>query len=349
MANDIETVLSAARADTANNNSKSSTKKALIALRVLAALIIVGVFVAILALRASINSQIRHIPTTLPSRTITAQSAPATEESPATDAVTFLVLGSDSRTSGGDPTNWEYGAQRSDVLLLVQISADRTSMSMMSLPRDSWVEIPGHGKQKINAAYSLGGPDLTIATVESLTGVHIDHFIVTDFTGFAKITDELGGVSIHTSEGKMDMNGAEALDFVRERYSLPRGDFDRMRRQQAWMKAIMAKVFSRGVLTDPATLDSVLRVLLAHSAMDEGLNFDSLFVLATECRSLRPDSVTFFTVPTIGVSTSPDGQSIILLDENVVKEVGTAFTQDRVTRFLDETAGIETLDSRPLD
>ena len=104
--------------------------------------------------------------------------------------VRVLVLGHDSR---GDlpPNEWAVGEQRSDVVMLAQITGDRQAASVLSFPRDAWVEIPGHGQHKINAAYSLGGPDLAKATVEQLVGVPIDHVLVTNFDGFAGLVDAL--------------------------------------------------------------------------------------------------------------------------------------------------------------
>ena len=109
------------------------------------------------------------------------------EDDTTADPVNILVLGTDSRISAGDPSQWEYGAQRTDVMMLVHLSADRESLTIMSFPRDSWVEIPGYGEAKINAAYSYGGPTLTIQTMENLTGVYIDHFVVTDFESFSEM------------------------------------------------------------------------------------------------------------------------------------------------------------------
>jgi len=121
------------------------------------------------------------------------QSVPAGQEA----ATNILVLGTDSRTSASDPSQWAEGAQRTDAIMILQISGDRKTVSVMSIPRDSWVDIPGHGQGKINAAYSYGGPSLTIHTVENLTGIHIDHFAVANFESFVALTDEIGGVRIN--------------------------------------------------------------------------------------------------------------------------------------------------------
>ena len=99
-------------------------------------------------------------------------------------------------STAGDPTQWEAGAQRTDAIMLVHLAADRKSAAAISIPRDSWVPIPGYGEAKINAAFSYGGPALMIRTVEDLTGVRIDHFAVTDFESFEALTDSLDGVEI---------------------------------------------------------------------------------------------------------------------------------------------------------
>src|SRR5699024_10937807 len=105
---------------------------------------------------------------------------PATDNEDEDEEVNVLVLGTDCRISAGDPSQWQAGAQRTDAMMLVQLSADREAVTVMSIPRDSWVEISGHGYNKVNAAFSFGGPALTVATVENLTGVLIDHFAVAD-------------------------------------------------------------------------------------------------------------------------------------------------------------------------
>ncbi|WP_115728654.1 LCP family protein [Actinomyces culturomici] len=174
----------------------SGTRKALIALLVLALLLAGGLLGVFLFVRHSIDSQIQHVQTSLGSETSTIQSLPQSAEKG--KDITFLVMGSDSRQSGGDPTDWTAGAQRSDVLMLVQITGDRKGLNIMSIPRDSWGSIPGHGTAKINAAFSYGGADLAIETVQNLTGITIDHFMITDFTSFSELTDALGGVTIAT-------------------------------------------------------------------------------------------------------------------------------------------------------
>ncbi len=320
----------------------SKTKKALIGLGVVILFLLLALAGAILVLRWQLGRQITHIPDSLPEPSITI-------EGEAGDQINFLVLGSDSRQSGGDPTDWEFGGQRSDAMMLVQIAGDRQNVNIMSIPRDSWVEIPGNGTAKINAAFSWGGAPLTIETVQQLTGIPIDHIAIVDFQGFEELTNQLGGVTVETKDGPETMNGERALKFVRERYTLPSGDFDRMRRQQAWMLAIMQRVFQRDVLTSPTQVYSLTQTLLANSAVDEGITVDYMTSLAFSLRNLRADDIHFFTAPYVGVDTSADGQSIIILDDEKLDEVMEQWRDDNIHDYLMEGSGLETLGSRPVE
>lgn len=264
-------------------------------------------------------------------------------ENPATN---ILVLGSDSRISAGDPSQWEVGAQRTDAMMLMQISGDRRNVSVMSIPRDSWVDIPGYGENKINAAFSYGGPSLTIQTVEQLTGVRIDHLLVADFESFSAITDAVGGVTIRLKspqtlagmefgEGAQVLNGEQALAYARERSSLPGGDFDRLNRQQAWMRAMVGAVRNNGILSSPTKLYSFLVTVSQTLAVDEGFTITELQSLAVDLRGLRSTDINFMTVPTVGTGTNADGQSIVLLDPDADAPLFEAFRNDAVAQYLE--------------
>lgn len=259
--------------------------------------------------------------------------------------VNILVLGSDSRISPNDPAHWEAGAQRTDAIMIVQVSGDRQHVSVMSIPRDSWVQIPGHGENKINAAYSFGGPTLTIQTVEQLTGIHIDHFAIANFESFATLTDEIGGVDINLASdqtlagtaftaGRQHLTGAQALAYVRERKTLPNGDFDRVRRQQAWMRAIVAQVFNSDTLRSPSKLYGLLTAVTATMAVDESFTIDEMQSLALSLKDVRSSAIAYMTAPTAGTGTSADGQSIVLLDAQADQALFEAFQGDAVHEFL---------------
>ena len=278
------------------------------------------------------------IPTRAPQQKVAAGEEPA---------VNILVLGTDSRTSASDPSQWKDGAQRTDAIMIVQVSGDRKTVSVMSIPRDSWVEIPGHGQGKINAAYSYGGPSLTIHTVENLTGIHIDHFAVANFESFVALTDEIGGVRVNLKTpqtlagkelgaGAQVLNGQQALAYTRERSSLPNGDFDRVKRQQTWMRSIVSRVLTNGTLSSPTALYSFLKTASRTVAVDESFTLNQMQSLALETRHLHSNDIAFMTVPTAGTGTSADGQSIVTLDADADAPLFKAFAEDRVSAYLTE-------------
>lgn len=276
-----------------------------------------------------------------------AAADPTTPADAAADgAMDLLVLGSDSRISAGDPSQWEVGAQRTDTIMLVHVPADRQGVVVTSIPRDSWVDIPGHGQGKINAAFSYGGPALTIETVTALTGVEIDHVVTTDLESFETITDALGGVQLTLQEdlvvgdtvvpaGKHRLlTGEQALAFVRERKNLPRGDLDRVQRQQAWVRAMVAKVRNDGTLRNPLSAHRLLDTVTSSIAADDGFDagvVDDLRSLATD---LGSNDIVFLTAPTLGTGTSPDGQSIVELDRPALETLMASVRDDTVVEHV---------------
>ncbi|GAA4415340.1 LCP family protein [Georgenia halophila] len=261
--------------------------------------------------------------------------------------VNILVLGSDSRISAGDPEQWQAGAQRTDAIMVVQLSGDRSDLTVMSIPRDSWVEVPGHGMNKINAAFSFGGPTLMIQTVEHLTGIRIDHFAVADFASFSGLTDELGGVEIELTQpltagsetlepGRHELDGEQALTYTRQRYNVAGGDFGRVQRQQNWMRAIMSAASDREVLSSPGRTLSLVQTITRSVAVDQSLTSARMLGLAVTARDLELEDARFLTAPYAGTGWSPDGrQSIVRLDQPRFDEVCAAFAEDRVAEYLD--------------
>jgi LCP family protein required for cell wall assembly len=249
--------------------------------------------------------------------------APATPEQPAPDQpVTFLLVGSDSRASVEDG---ELPTGRSDAIILARFSGDRQHAQLISIPRDSWVDIPGRGMNKINAAYSFGGPTLLIQTIEQLTQVRIDHYVAIDFDGLIQVTDDLGGVDVMVAEtttnhghtfpaGMNHIDGDEARWYLGQRKNLQGGDFDRVRRQQQYLKSIFVKLFSSDTFTNPGRLDAALRTVTSAVAVDDGLTNGDLVGLAYDMRNLTPEDISFFTAPVLG--TGREGRaSVVYLDQ----------------------------------
>nr|WP_300339521.1 LCP family protein [Actinomyces sp.] len=336
-----------------------SRHKALTVVLVLFLVMALGVGAGALWLRQALSSMssLGDPFAALPSR------APYATTAAAEDPVTFLVLGSDSRINTSDPSQWEVGAQRTDTIMLVQVAGDRRSVNVMSIPRDSWVTIPAndvvdHDSQaKINAAYSWGGPTLLIQTVENVTGIHIDHFAVANFESFKKLTDDLGGVEITLTQpldlrgtqdaatsdtvlepGTHTLTGEQALIYARERYTLPNGDFDRIKRQQNWMRAILKAMISKDTLTSPSKLASLITTIKDTVATDQAFTASEMTALATSLQGLRSDDVQFFQAPVTGTSMSEDGQSIVLLDIPTLSAVSAAFQNDTLTDYVSKNS-----------
>lgn len=273
-------------------------------------------------------------------------------------AINILLAGSDARTDeqttgAGNGTDWESTGQRTDSIMIVHLSGDRKSAAVMSIPRDSWVEIPGRGMNKINAAYSFGGPKLFVATVEKLTDIHIDHLAFVDWAGFISLTDALGGVDITLADsvqgvagksygpGPTHFNGVDALDFVRERKSVPGGDFGRQKRQQAFLRALMTKMMDAGALKNPVKLVSVLDAITHNLSVDAGFTAGEMRGIGVDVTGLERRDVTFMSVPNAGTDMV-SGQSIVVLDKDKCTQLWKAVRDDDIGKYL-EVYGADTL------
>lgn len=214
----------------------------------------------------------------------------------------YLLIGSDRR-----PNNPAEG-QRADTIVIAHIPPGLGQAYLVSIPRDLRVEIPGYGTDKINAAYAYGRAPLLSATVTELTGLNFDGAAIIDFSGFQRVVDLLGGVtlcvdtrtrSIHTghvfTEGCYEMSGAMALDYARQRYDLPAGDFDRQRHHQQLLKAIMVKASDTGLATNPLKLDQLIRAVGSSLTVDT--NGVPLQDLVFAMRGLRASDLVGLQVP----------------------------------------------------
>ena len=214
-------------------------------------------------------------------------------------------------------------SSNSDTLMLIHIADDRSSVTVVSLPRDSWVFIPGHGMNKINAAFGLGGPRLTVATVERATGLTINDFIEVNFLGFVKVIDALGGVNIclpqavedpysglHLSAGVHHVNGITALKYARDRHSFAASDLARITDQQSLVASLLQEAISSGTVTNPLRLSRFLATVPSVIKVDQNLN---LTALADQLRGITPAEVRFLTVPLANTNyLTPTGESAVL-------------------------------------
>ena len=254
-------------------------------------------------------------------------------------ALNFLLVGSDSRDGATPEELKEFSTQsdpgkRTDTIILVHLSPKRDKAVLVSFPRDTWVEIPGHGHNRINAAYVQGeldrkggGPALLIQTVERLTDVFIDHYLEIDFRGFLKMVNALGGVDVclptavddadsglRLPAGRSHVNGKVALSFVRARKFDPTQDFGRIRRQQQFLGAMLRRATSLGILARPDRVYRFLDTVAKSMTVDDKLSFNEMKQLAGKLRGLDPAKIVFVTAPTKPRGVRIDGKSVVLPD-----------------------------------
>lgn len=267
----------------------------------------------------------------------------------------ILLIGSDSREGAefnpNDPssTTATVKGQRSDTLMLFHIPKSMDGAYGISFPRDLRVDIPpvkgkwDGGENKLNAAFTLGGPQHTAKTIKNLTGLEIDYAVIVNFAGVTNIVDAVGGVemnvpktitSIHTKktfqQGKQQMNGKDALDYVRQRYQYTSGDYARMANQQELLKALVAKASSSGTLSNPLKMDRLLQAGTKSLIVDKNMPIKDL---AYKMREIRPGDVTFFTVPVTGTRLV-EGQSFDFMDEAKAPQLFNAVRNDTIDQYL---------------
>ena len=272
----------------------------------------------------------------------------------------ILLVGSDSRAGATAAelralsTQNDGGTVNTDTMMVLHVPANGSRPTIVSFPRDSWVDIPGNGKGKINAAYPDGyiaaknrglgeqaaesaGLIMTIRTINALTGLHIDHYMQVDLLGFYRISNAIGGVTvcltkaqnpttdsdafgkgysgINLPAGVSVIKGSQALAFVRQRHGLPNGDLDRIRRQQYFLSAAFHKVTSAGVVLNPFKLRNLLGAVGSSLLTDPSLNLVSL---AQQFEAISAGQISYLTIPNDGPQVIyPDGveTAIVKIDK----------------------------------
>ncbi|CAM5574067.1 LCP family protein [Streptomyces avidinii] len=232
----------------------------------------------------------------------------------------ILVVGIDSRAglSAAEKRRLHVGGKGcncTDVMMLVHLSQNRRRASIVSIPRDSYVEYAGTTSParsgKINGAYAIGGGPLTVATVEKATGLHIDHYLETGFTGFEQTVNNLGGATLCTDRPLKDENsgldigagrhladGNGALRYARARHvNLRPGDLGRVRRQQRVVNDLLARLTAEGSLDGPISTARTVRTLLKTVRTDARTGLDDLVRIGWALGRLRADRTEFATVP----------------------------------------------------
>ena len=276
-------------------------------------------------------------------------------------ALNYLIVGSDSREglSREQIKALRVGSTavaaggRSDTMLLVHISKARDSAYIVSLPRDTLTTIPAHKSTngvsdipdrpgKLNSAYAFGGAPLLIQTIEAQTNLKIDHYIEISFAGFAGLVDAIGGIEVCTKvaiddakshlvldAGVHNLNGIDALKYVRTRDFDGRGDIGRMERQQQFVSAVLRKATSSGVLLNPIKLTNFYNAAIDSVKMDSAMDKNDLLTLAKQLRNLSSGNVRTLTVPI----ANPNGRfpgvgSVVIWDEELAANLWSKIRSD---------------------
>jgi LCP family protein required for cell wall assembly len=243
---------------------------------------------------------------------------------PDTPGETYLIVGSDSRE--GWAHDGTEGARTDTILVLHQPTSGPAAL--ISIPRDSYAEIPGHDPNKINAAFAFGGAPLLVQTVEQLTGLTVDHYIEVGFGGVEGIVDAVGGVELcydsdvsddysglYWTAGCHQADGATALAFSRMRYEDPLGDIGRTQRQRQVVGAVADKAMSPGTLLNPFRAFPVANAALDAIAVSEGTSALDLFGAARAFRAATGEAGVTGTPPIVSLDYRPgDIGSAVLLD-----------------------------------
>ena len=268
------------------------------------------------------------------SNSLLPQGGPS-RDAAAGEAQNILLLGSDSRGTDLRANG------RSDVIQLMHISSDKRSVQVVHFPRDLYVDIPGRGKNKINAAYAFGGPKLVVSTLQNLLNVKIDHVAQIGFDGFTKLTDAMGGVQIYVSQaysggdtgtwskGYHEMNGQQALGFARQRKQLSRGDIDRGVNQQQWISGMATKALSSGTLKNPKKVLDMVSAIAPYMLVD--MSTKELIQLGAGLRNVRKDDISFYTAPFSGFARNEAG-AVDVVDMPKMKQLGTSLRTDTMSK-----------------
>jgi LCP family protein required for cell wall assembly len=285
-------------------------------------------------------------------------SAPAAPDQP----FNVLLVGSDSRAFVNDNNATQVnafgneanaGGQRSDVTMVARFDPAARTVTILSIPRDLWVDIPRDvggisGMNRINAAYN-SGPDLLIQTIEQDLSIPINHYMSVDFPGFSGMVNALGGITLDfptavkdqytgldvTTTGCQVVNGTVALQLVRSRhlyYMDSNGyweydglsDFSRIQRQDAFFRAVLAKV--NASITNPFTINSFIGAAVGNLTIDDTLSQSELFHIAEDFRGLPPSHLVTETLPTIGYTTD-GGASVLKMAQPYAQNMINAFNQ----------------------
>ena len=267
-------------------------------------------------------------------------SLPATTAQSA--GTNWLIVGSDSRQGLTtqeiiqDHVGFDEGTSDSDSLMLLHLGGPKPVL--ISIPRDSYVNIPGHGDNKINAALAFGGPTLLVQTVEEVTGLRINHYMGIGFQGLVSVVNNVGGVrvclptaiqdaysGVNLSAGCHNLNGTQALAFVRDRHSFATSDLQRIQDQRYFLKALLSKATSPGVYLNPFTAYPFASTAASSISVDKGT---SLYDLSQAAFALRNPETGTVPIANAAYETSNAGEAV-LLNQSEAQQLFNALKDDK--------------------
>jgi LCP family protein required for cell wall assembly len=264
----------------------------------------------------------------------------------ATPGTDWLIVGSDSRQGLDESRRRELGTgqaagRRADTMMLLHIPRGTGKPTLVSLPRDSYVPIPGRGRNKLNAAYAFGGPQLLARTVEQVTGIRMDRYMEVGFDGFASVVDAVGGVRIcpktamrdpmaglDVKAGCQEAGSRKALAYVRARHS-GRGDLDRVERQQEFLGSLVDKATSPGVLLNPFKSIPLLRTGTDTVAVDQAAHVWNLIRFPFAMRGIASGDGVATTVPVAGGASVSGVGSVVQWDRDRALALFEALQHDQ--------------------
>lgn len=294
--------------------------------RALAVLLLVGV-VGLVGIPAYAWSQVNRV-----------NEAPSGDRPGNQPGTTFLLVGSDSREGLTKAERKKLGTgstggQRTDTIMLLYIPPGGEP-ALISVPRDSFVKIPGHGSNKINSAFSFGGPKLLVETLEQDTGLRIDAYLEIGFGGFVNVIDAVGGIQmclpkaikdknshIDLPKGCQELDGTNALGYVRMRYADPRGDLGRVERQRQMLAAVAKKGLSPATFLNPVRYWKLSNATADSLQLGEDTSFLNMVSLALAMRKVSTGQGLTLTVPVSDTSASTSAGSAVLWDKDKAKKM----------------------------
>lgn len=254
----------------------------------------------------------------------------------------ILLLGSDTR-SGSEAAL--VSGSRADSIMLAHIPADGKGVYLVSIMRDTWVNIPGYGAAKINAALNYGGISLQVATVENLLGIKIDHVAEIEFEGFKALVNSVNGVDVQVpfdfdinawsfKQGMQHMDGGAALAFVRARYPFADGDYQRVRNQRAFLRGLYNTMKAKGALSNVGSFQSAVESIAGYMRVDSGLDAAQIAQIAAPVLTSGDTTMRMTTLPNAGPGWSYDGQSIVIVNQAANANLSYALQHDSMDQFM---------------